>query len=179
MSRAADRFHPLQRWLHWTMAAALLAMLVIGVVMASSLTLRPALLAIHRPLGMAIGVLALLRLVVRLRCGTPSLPDDLPRWQVLGAHASHIALYALMLAMPLLGWAMLSAGGMPVTLWPGVLLPPLLPFSPAAYAVLQPAHQLAAWSLAALVLAHIGAALHHAWIRRDGVWQAMAGGRRR
>ena len=81
--------------------------------------------------------------------------------------------------MPLLGWAMLSAGGMPVQLWPGMLLPALVTPSPALYSLLHQIHQLGAWALAALVLGHIGAALLHAWVHRDGVWQAMAGGKRR
>ncbi len=84
-----------------------------------------------------------------------------------------------MLAMPLLGWAMLSAGGMPVQLWPGTLLPALVTPSPTLYSLLHQIHQLGTWALAALVLGHIGAALLHAWVHRDGVWQAMAGGKRR
>ena len=166
------------RLLHWLMALLIVAMLVIGLLMTSSLTLRPDLLALHRPLGLAIGLLALLRLALRLRQRAPALPASLPRWQVWAAHVSHLALYALMLAMPLLGWAQLSAGAMPVQLWPGMVLPPLLPPSPALQPLLHQAHQYAAWALAALVLGHAGAALRHAWVLRDGVWQAMTGGKR-
>ena len=166
-----------RRLLHWLMALLIVAMLVIGLLMTSSLSLRPQLLALHRPLGLAIALLALLRLALRLLQPGPALPASLPRWQVWAAHASHLALYTLMLAMPLLGWAQLSAGGMPVQLWPGQVLPPLLAPSPALQPLLQQAHQYAAWTLAALVLGHVGAALHHAWLRRDGVWQAMTGGR--
>ncbi len=112
----------------------------------------------------------------RLRHRPPPLPSDLPRWQVLAAHASHWLLYALMLAMPLLGWGLLSAGGYPVTLCAGVQLPSIAPVDPTWYAVLRGAHGLLAWLLFATVLLHLAAALVHAWIRRDGVFPSMTRG---
>lgn len=172
-------FNLLARVLHWTMAAMILAMLFIGVGMVASVSLRPVLIDLHRPLGIAIGLLALVRLGNRLRHRPPPLPADLPRWQMLGAHASHWLLYGLMIAMPLLGWATLSAGGYPVTLWLGAVLPPIAPHGPQAYALLHGAHVLLAFALFATVLGHLGAALFHAWIRRDGVFSSMVHGPRR
>jgi cytochrome b561 len=111
------RFSALQRLLHWLMAACILAMLFIGVGMVSTVAPRyHVLIAIHRPLGFAILVLALLRLALRVQRGTPPLPHDLPWWMRAGAEASHVALYAMMIAMPVIGWAMLSAGGYPIVL---------------------------------------------------------------
>ncbi len=161
------------------MAVMIVAMLFIGVGMVTSVSQRPWLIDLHRPLGIAIGLLALLRLVNRLRRRPPALPADLPRWQVLGAHASHWLLYALMLAMPLLGWALLSAGGYPIVLWPGLQLPPIVAHSATAYAVLRAAHGLLAYLLFATVLGHLCAALFHAWVRRDGVFSSIARGPRR
>ena len=99
-----ERFNLLAQLLHWTMAAAILAMLFIGVAMMTSLTLRPELLDLHQPLGIAILLLVIVRLVNRLRHGAPALPADIPRWQVISANASHWLLYALMFSLPLLGW---------------------------------------------------------------------------
>ena len=166
-------YNLLARVLHWLMAASILAMLFIGVGMMSSLTQRPWLLSLHQPLGIAILLLAVVRLVNRLVSGAPPLPADLPRWQVLAAKASHWALYALMLAMPLLGWGVRSAGGWPVALGGGVVLPPIAPHDPTVYAVLRDAHGTLAWVLFALVLGHLAAALFHAWVRRDGVFGSM------
>ena len=105
MSPAA-RFTPLQRALHWIMALCILAMLFIGVHMVSTITPKYlTLIAIHRPLGLVILALALIRLAVRLRSGAPPLPGDLPEPMKLAAHLSHYALYALMIALPLIGWA--------------------------------------------------------------------------
>ena len=111
MSRGLQRFTVLQRLLHWVMAVCILAMLFIGVGMES--TVMPkylTLVSIHKPLGVAILVLALIRLALRLRYGAPALPSDLPQPMKLAAVGSHYALYALMFVMPLLGWGMLSAG---------------------------------------------------------------------
>lgn len=178
-SAPAPRHHDLYaRVLHWSMAALILAMLFVCVAMVSSMTLRPMLLAAHRPIGIALLALAVLRLVHRLRRRVPELPPELPRWQRAAAHASHVALYALMLAMPLVGWAMVSAAGNPVTLWPGLALPPIAPHDPAVYSVLRLAHAWLARALLAVILLHLAAALHHAWVRRDGVFASMATGRR-
>lgn len=173
------RFSGLQRLLHWLMAAMVIAMLFIGIGMVSTVQPRFAVLvAIHRPLGIAILLLALLRLAVRWRRGAPPLPADLPRWQVFAARASHVLLYALLLAMPLIGWSMLSAGGYPVILWGPLRLPPIMPHSDGLYAILRQAHTVLAMALFATILLHLAAALFHALARRDGVFSAMASLRR-
>lgn len=174
MKGPTDRHDAFARLLHWSMALLILAMLFVGVAMVASVTLRPTLLALHRPIGVALLLLAIVRLLHRLRRRTPELPRDLPRWQRAAAHASHIALYALMLAMPLIGWAMVSAAGNPVVLWGSVHLPPIAPHDPATYSLLRGAHAWLARALLAVVLLHLAGALHHAWVRRDGVFRTMA-----
>jgi cytochrome b561 len=169
-----QRFTPLQRLLHWLMAVCILAMLFIGVGMVSTITPKYlTLVSIHKPLGIAILVLALIRLVVRLRYGAPPLPADLPAPIKLGAELSHYALYALMIFMPLIGWAMLSSAAYPIVLYGGVHLPPILPQSDSMHALLWDAHFYLAFAFFALILAHIAAALFHLLVRRDGVFQAM------
>ncbi|MGO2393238.1 MAG: cytochrome b [Halomonas sp.] len=166
------------RILHWLMAIMVLSMLFIGIGMVATVSERHAwLLQLHKPLGIAILLLVIVRLIVRWRHGTPALPQDLPAWQRATAHLSHWALYALMLAMPLIGWAMVSAGGYPVTLFAGFTLPPLVPTSPELYSVLRFAHTWLALSLFAMILLHLAAALFHVWIRRDGVFASMTTGR--
>lgn len=174
-----EHFDTFARVLHWGMAVLILAMLFVGVGMVASLSLRPVLIDLHRPLGIALLVLAVIRLLYRWRHPPPPLPASLPRAQALAARASHVALYAAMLAMPLLGWAMLSAGGYPVRMTPSFALPPILPPDPALYSLLRQAHGWLGYALFALILLHMAAALHHAWVRRDGVFEAMARGRSR
>jgi cytochrome b561 len=170
-----QRFNPLQRTLHWVMAVCILTMLFIGVGMVS--TVAPeylTLVNIHKPLGILILILALIRLVVRLSYGAPPLPLDLPEPMKLAAYLSHYALYALMIAMPLIGWAMLSAAEYPVTLWPGIWLPQILPRNPSLHTLLWNAHFYLAFLFFALILMHLAAALFHALIRRDEVFYSMA-----
>src|ERR1700755_3171055 len=108
------RFTPLQRALHWIMAICILTMLFVGVGMVSTIAPKYLpLISFHKTLGITILILVLIRIVVRLRYGTPALPAALPPLLKLGAVLSHYALYALMIVMPLLGWAMLSAARYP------------------------------------------------------------------
>lgn len=175
MREVRRRFTVLQRLLHWLMAICILAMLFIGVGMVS--TIMPKyleLVSIHKPLGIAILVLALVRLAVRLVYGAPPLPVDLPEPMKLAAHLSHYAFYVLMIGMPLIGWGMLSAAAYPVVLFAGVHLPAILPQSDNLHALLWNAHFYLAFAFFALILLHVAAALFHALIRRDGVFGAMA-----
>ncbi|MET1047236.1 MAG: cytochrome b [Hyphomicrobium sp.] len=175
MTTIPQRFTPLQRALHWLMAICILSMLFIGVGMVS--TIMPkylTLVSIHKSLGIAILVLAFLRLAVRLRFGAPPLPRDLPEPMKLAAELSHYALYALMIGMPLIGWAMMSAANYPIIIFGGLHLPPILPQNDSLHALLWNAHYYLAFAFFALVLLHIAAALFHALIRRDGVFETMA-----
>lgn len=78
-----------------------------------------------------------------------------------------------MLLLPLIGWAMLSAGGYPVMLTDSLRLPPIFPVSFAAFAVLRHLHTWLAILLFLTILAHMAAALYHGLIRRDGVLSSM------
>ena len=97
------------------------------------------------------------------------------------AVASHVVLYALMFALPLVGWGMLSAARYPIVDYGPLELPPILPRDAALYAALRTAHMVLAFLLFAAFLAHFAAALMHALIYRDGIfpsmvsWKARAG----
>lgn len=172
-----EQFHIVIRLLHWLMALAIFTMLFVGAGMVSSVANRDWLYDLHKPLGMTILVLAILRLVVRLSTRTPPLPSDMPLFMQLVAKFSHVLLYGLMLALPMIGWLMLSAGGYPVTLGGGIELPALVAKSNSLYAVLRPLHTLLAYSLLLLVLGHMAAALFHGLIRRDGVLRSITFGK--
>ena len=177
---SAARFSALTRLLHWLMAVLVLAMLFIGVGMVSTVSPRyHGLIAIHRPLGIAILVLVIVRLINRLRNPGPALPAHLSRLERFAAKASQWLLYALLILMPLVGWGMLSAQRYPIVLAGAVHLPPILPHDAALYAVLRLTHTVLAYALFATFIAHLGAALVHRLIYRDGVFASMSLGRRR
>ncbi|WP_095167835.1 cytochrome b [Pseudomonas sp. Irchel 3H3] len=178
MSAQPNHFAPLARLLHWLMALLVIAMLFIGAGMVASVSERHEwLIHLHKPLGVAILLLVIVRLFVRFSTRQPPLPADLPGWQVLAAKASHGLLYALMLILPVLGWAMISAAGDPVTLGIGLQLPAIVPANAALFAFLRRAHGYLAYLLFLTVLLHLAAALFHGWIRRDGVLQSMLSGK--
>lgn len=180
MKTSSTQFVLAARVLHWLIALLILTMLFIGVGMVASVSERHEwLISIHKPLGITILILAIIRLIVRLRNPPPPLPADLPPIQKLAAHASHWLLYFLMLVIPLVGWAMLSAGGYPVMLGHSLRLPPIFPVNAVAFAILRHTHAWLAMLLFLTFLAHLGAALYHGLIRRDGVLWSMIGNRSR
>ncbi|AUT59401.1 cytochrome b [Paraburkholderia terrae] len=179
MTNTSRHFSPLARLLHWTMAVLILAMLFVGVAMVATVShVHATLIALHRPLGVVLLVLALIRVAVRLKNGSPALPDDMPALQHFAARASHLVLYGLFIAMPLIGWTMLSAGGYPITLFGTWHLPAIVPQNVDLFALLRALHTWLAFALFATVLAHIAAALFHGLIRRDGVFSSMVRGGR-
>jgi cytochrome b561 len=162
------------------MAILILAMLFIGVAMVSTVSrAHDTLIAIHRPLGIALLALVVIRAIVRIKRGSPPLPQNMPAIQHVAAKASHVVLYLLMAAMPLIGWGMLSAGGYPIVMFGAVHLPPILAQNVRMFALLRALHTWLAFALFATVLLHLAAALLHGLIRRDGVFSSMTWGRGR
>jgi cytochrome b561 len=169
------RFAAPQRFLHWFMAICILSMLFLGVGMVSTIAPKYlALIQIHKTLGITILVLALIRLCMRLVYGAPALPVDLPTPMRLAADLSQYVFYALMIGMPLIGWGMLSAASHPVVIFGSVHLFPILPVNASYYALLRCAHTYLGLAFYALILMHMAALLFHKFVRKDGVFEAMA-----
>lgn len=163
------------RIFHWGMAALLLSLLFAGLAMVQSLqTWQPTVLTLHKAFGILALVAVILRLANRLRQSTtPDLPSDLPAWQRFSARASHVLLYAAMFAMPISGYLMQSAAGRPVSVFGWFHLPPLIDTNVVTYAVFREMHGWVAVLMILLILLHIGAALHHGLVRKDGVLRSM------
>jgi cytochrome b561 len=168
------QFNPLARLLHWLMAAMILSMFCIGLTMVASLAYYHTLLSIHRPLGVAILILAVVRLVNRKFSSLPPFPPTMSPAERRAATASEYMLYGLMFAMPLVGWGMLSAARYPIVLFGSVHLPFILPHDAMLYAVLRQAHTILACLFILMFLAHFGAILFHTLIVRDGMLKRMA-----
>lgn len=169
--------------LHWMLGLAIVAMLCMGWYM-TSLPFSPQRLKLynwHKWAGMTILALSALRLVVRLVRRPPALPaaiqSSMPRWQQWAHHGTHHLMYALFFIVPLVGWAYSSAAGFPIVVFGLLPLPDFVPVSPALADTLKPLHGLAAYTLAALVLLHVLAALKHQLIDRDGLVARMLPGR--
>jgi cytochrome b561 len=181
MTRGADetatapaRFAFPSRILHWLMAPMVIAQLLIGVTMIAALSYYPLLLAIHRPLGVAILAFAVVRLANRLTHRPPPFLATMSRIERRIATWSEYLLYALLLVQPLIGWAMLSAARFPITLWGPVRLPGIAPHDIDIYAVLRQCHSVFAFLLFATFTAHMCAVLFHTLVLRDRLIDRMA-----
>jgi cytochrome b561 len=173
MSRNPNQFALFSRILHWLMAAMLLTMLFIGVAMVASIGDYHKLVALHRPLGIAILILAIVRVINRLFTTLPPFPPTMSQFERRVATASERLLYALMFLLPLVGWGMLSAGNYPIVMFGPVHLPPILPVNPALYAVLRKTHTILAYLLFLTFLGHLSAVLFHTLVIRDGLLSRM------
>ena len=174
MNKSPTQFALLSRILHWLMAAMLLTMLFIGVAMVASIGDYHKLVALHRPLGIAILILAVVRVINRMFTTLPPFPPTMSPLERRVASASERLLYALMFALPLVGWGMLSAGHYPIVMFGPVHLPPILPANPTLYAVLRKTHTVLAYLLFLTFLAHLTAVLFHTLVIRDGLLNRMA-----
>ena len=174
MSTSPRQFAVFSRLLHWTMAAMVLTMLCIGMAMVASLANYHVLVSIHRPLGIAILILVVVRFVNRLVNPSPPFPASMSPTERLGATASELVMYGLMFVLPLVGCGMLSAARYPIVLFGSVHLPFILPQSAGLYSFLRSAHTVLAYVFALTFLAHFGAILFHTLIVRDGILTRMA-----
>jgi cytochrome b561 len=174
----ATRYTPIAIVLHWSLALAIIGAFGVGLYM-TELPFSPARLKLynwHKWAGVTILALSALRLLWRL---THRPPADLPMpaWQAKAAHAVHHLLYVLFFAVPLAGWVYSSAAGYPIV-WFGVLpLPDFVPKDPGLAETFKLLHTLSAYGLALLVLAHVGGAIKHHFIDRDGLLARMGIGR--
>jgi cytochrome b561 len=168
------QFTAFSRLLHWTMAAMVLTMLAIGVAMVTSLADYHVLVSIHRPLGVAILILVVVRFVNRQLSVLPPFPATMSRAERLAATGTEFVMYGLMFVQPLVGWGMLSAARYPIVLYGSLHLPFILPHNAELYAVLRKTHTVLAYILFLTFLAHFGAILFHTLIVRDGILKRMA-----
>jgi len=160
--------------MHWLSAVLIISMLFLGVSMIQSLaTWQNSAIKLHQSFGVLVLILVCVRLVNRLFIQTPALPSDLSAMQHFAAKATQVLLYVLMIALPISGWLMRNAAGLPVSFFGTFELPMLVSESIASYSLFREAHGIIAWSLFGVIVLHISAALHHGLIRQDSVLPSM------
>jgi cytochrome b561 len=171
---ATDRYTPLAIAFHWLLAVAIVCSFCVGLYM-SDLAMSPTRLKLfnwHKWAGMTIFALSALRLLWRLTHRPPA-DVPMPAWQQRAAHVTHVVLYVLFFGVPLAGWAYSSAAGFPVVVYGLIPLPDFVPVDKGLAAGLKTLHQVLAFALAFVVVAHVGAALKHHFLDRDGLLLRM------
>jgi cytochrome b561 len=166
--------------LHWLIAFLIIGTLLGALVFSGLLTsANPAdraqgleMLDVHRSFGLTILLLSLVRLAWRLTHRSPPLPATMRRWEVALARGSHLAFYSLLVAVPLAGYVMSSAGPYPVVYF-GLFEVPKLPVSETLGALAHGAHGPMALGIVALLVLHVAGALKHHYIDRDEVLARM------
>jgi cytochrome b561 len=166
------------RVLHWLTAALVLTLLPLGLVIANKWggPLQDPLYDLHRSIGAVVIPLVILRLGYRLTHPPLPLPADVPLFQQAAAHATHWALYALLMVQPFVGWVATSAFPAPIMVFGLFQLPSIWPQDRALSDRLFVVHALIAATIAGLVAVHIGAAVYHQFVRRDRVLMRMISG---
>lgn len=164
--------------LHWAIAVLIVGQWTLGRVMKNLADQRLSfdLIQWHKSFGLLILALAVLRLLWRLANPRPALPADMAAVERQAAAWTHRALYALMVVLPLTGWAIASTTVLEIPTFAFYLfVVPDLPLarSDAAEASWTLVHDILGWVLLALVLLHVAAALRHHFLLHDGILVRM------
>ena len=180
MTAASPRYSGPAQFFHWLIAGLILFQIPLAYYMIG-LPLSPDKLesyALHKSVGLSIFALSAMRLAWRWLRPPPPLAADIAAWQATLARLAQWLLYGIIFAMPLTGWLSSSAANFPVSLFGWVTLPNLVAPDQVLHEQLELAHRLLAYGLFTLLAAHVGAALHHHFLRRDHVLLSMLPGRR-
>jgi cytochrome b561 len=166
------------RVLHWSVATLVLLMIPLGIVIANEWggPAQQFLYNLHKSIGATLLPLVIIRLLYRLNNPPPPLPSDIPAIQQFAAHATHWALYVLILIQPIVGYIMTSAYPAPVPFFGLFNLPAIWPENRALSEQLSVVHLYVGIAIAVVAAMHIGAALFHHFVRKDRVLMRMVSG---
>jgi len=183
LANSERRYGAVAMTLHWLMALLLVALVALGLYMVSLPDVgfdkkKISLILYHKQLGILALVLAALRLAWRVRNVLPRLVASIPDWQKVAARFVHLSFYAVMFALPLTGWIMSSATGIPVSFFGLFQLPDLVPYSERVFRTFIEVHKWLGYALILLIAVHAGAALRHHWVSRDDTLKKMLPGAR-
>ncbi len=159
--------------LHWLMAILLIGLLILGLYM-TSLPISHEKLKLygwHKEYGLLALFLVIFRLAWRLTNLVPVL--TLPLWEIIAARTVHWLFYVFMFAMPITGWLLTSAAGLPPSFFGLFVLPVLVSQNDQLMKLFQEIHSYLGYGLIALICMHVSAALKHYFINKDDILQRI------
>ena len=175
LKNSATRWGSVSMGLHWLVVALILLMAWIGLRM-GDMPNGPdkiATYALHKSVGISILALAVVRLAWRAVAGAPGHVAGTPAWQARIATLTHVALYALLLAIPLSGWVVNSSAGFPLQWFGLVNLPAIVGRDQELHELAENMHETLFWILITLVVLHAAAAFYHHLFQRDATLARM------
>lgn len=170
-----NRYGNIAILLHWLMAILIIFLIILGLYMVRlPISLQKLkLFGWHKEYGLLALFLVCLRLGWRWLNVVPKLPDHIAWLQKLAAHAAHYMLYLLMFALPLSGWLLTSASGLPVSFFDLFVLPDLVAPDENVRVLLISVHEWLGYALIAVICLHAGAALEHHFYHKDDILRRM------
>lgn len=182
----AQRYTTVAVFLHWLIALMLIGQLAGGFYMHNlpdtEAELKFELYQLHKSFGVTILLLTLVRLVWRLTHKPPPLPAEMPGWERAAARGAHAGFYVLLIAMPLVGWAVVSSSPFAdsvqtylfgVVHWPHLPLFEGVEDRKALSHDIAEIHEYLAFAMIGLIALHVAAALKHQFVDRDSVLSHM------
>lgn len=175
LKNTATRYGLVAMLLHWSMALLIIGLLGLGLYMTSLPDGDPkwGWYDLHKSFGVVVWCLVVARIVWRLRNPPPALPDSMPAWEKLVAHAGHAYLYLAMVVLPLTGYVDASAGGFHLAFFGLFDFPMLIAKNQTLFEAVVLIHRYTAYGLILVLAGHIGAALKHHFIVKDDVLRRM------
>ena len=163
-----NRYNPVSKGFHWVSALIVLGLLPLGYFMTSLefSTFKLDLYAWHKSFGTLLLILVALRILWRLRKGTPPHLDAHTRWEVVLAKIVHILLYFGLIGMPVTGWLMTSFGQFPHAFF-GLNIPPITPKNEDLYHLMGDLHEMCSYALIGAIVLHAAGAFKHHLIDKD------------
>jgi cytochrome b561 len=160
--------------LHWVMAILIIGLLVIGIYM-TRIPISPLKLTLfrwHKEWGTLVLLLAFIRITWRFSNITPTL-ELLPWWEKIAARGVHALFYFFMFLLPISGWLLSSAVGIPVSFFGWFIFPDVISANEVMRILLTSIHKWMAYALIALLGLHIAASLKHHFINKDAILRRM------
>lgn len=173
-------YHPFSRFLHWLMAGIFVFVWFVGLFAAEvfSGSTRGALLGLHKNLAATLIFLVVVRLFWRYTHPAPKLPENMGKAMKGAAHAGHLLLYLLLIAMPVSGILLSWSAGRDVSVLYLLPLPTLMEENDDFFLWIEPVHVYLAWFSALMVVGHVVMAVKHHIVDKDGVLLSMMGPRK-
>lgn len=175
LNNTSQRYGIISQLFHWVMALLIIGLLILGLYMVrlplNAWKLK--LYGLHKEWGVLVLMMVFLRLLWRWTQISPVYPDHMSAWQKLAAKSVHIAFYLILFALPISGWMLSSASGLPVSFFGLFVLPDLVNPSQALRELFAQVHEWIGYGLIAAIGAHVGAALQHHFIHKDDILRRM------